>query len=249
MSDGHDTNAAEMKKGAAGNTPDRLLSVDALRGFDMFWIIGGSTLIHDCAKLRDTPVMRVLDQQFEHVKWEGFHCYDLIFPLFMLLMGVVLPYTIARRKQRGETRGPIAIHFFKRTAALIALGLIYEGILRFQWDQMRWSAVLTLIGGSYFIAALIALFFSIRSQVIWTAAILLGYWAALACIGAEMNPNGQAIPFGKGDYSVEHSLISYLDQRFLPGLHPYGGATNGVGLFFIVHRRRQRFAGRFSRSV
>src|SRR5262245_27599367 len=75
---------------------DRLLSIDALRGFDMFWIIGGDAFFRALAKAAHWPFAAKVDAQLEHVHWEGFHIYDLIFPLFLFLVGVVLPFSLGK---------------------------------------------------------------------------------------------------------------------------------------------------------
>jgi predicted acyltransferase len=212
----------------------RLLSLDALRGFDMFWIIGGGAVFGAIAKIWPNAVTQTIDQQLQHVMWEGFHFEDLIFPLFMFIMGVVLPYSFERRRQEGQSRATIFLHIFKRGVILIALGLIYEGVLKFDWPAMRWSAVLTLIGGSYLIAAAIILYTPLRVQIVLFIAILLGYWAALTLIRVEDVQHGLGAIYGGGDYSMQYSLIAYLDQKLIPGRHPYGNSTNGVGPFLSL---------------
>jgi predicted acyltransferase len=88
------------------STPStRLLSIDALRGFDMFWIIGGDELVHALAEWAPSDLMKRIDEQMDHVEWEGFHFYDLIFPLFLFLVGVVLPFSMAAHRAKGESTG------------------------------------------------------------------------------------------------------------------------------------------------
>jgi predicted acyltransferase len=77
----------------------RIASIDALRGFDMFWIAGGERIIHALYKVWPGAATRGLDTQFEHVGWDGFHFYDLIFPLFVFVVGVVLPFSLTRRME------------------------------------------------------------------------------------------------------------------------------------------------------
>jgi predicted acyltransferase len=117
---------------------------------------------------------------------------------------------------------------------LILLGLIYQGLLNFNFAEMRWSAVLTLIGLSYLVGALIVLNTSIRTQAIIAAVLLLFYWAALALIRIQMTKGTTVISFGAGDYTIQGNLISFLDQALIPGSHPYGGVTLGVGPFLTV---------------
>ena len=74
----------------------RLASIDALRSFDMFWIMGGDALVRAICKLSDYPAVQQFADQFSHVEWEGFRFYDLIFPLFLFLVGVVLPFSLGK---------------------------------------------------------------------------------------------------------------------------------------------------------
>ena len=122
----------------------------------------------------------------------------------------------------------------KRAALLILLGLIYQGLLKFNFGEMRWSAVLTLIGLSYLVAAIIVLNTSIRIQAVIVAGLLLFYWAALALISAHITKGTTIASFGAGDYTIQGNLISFLDQVLIPGSHPYGGVTLGVGPFLTI---------------
>ncbi len=89
----------------------RLVSIDALRGFDMFWIIGAGGLVHSLRAASDAPFVDFLASQLEHVPWEGFHFYDLIFPLFVFLMGSSTVFSLDRivrvcglRRRQGPWR-------------------------------------------------------------------------------------------------------------------------------------------------
>src|SRR5262245_59139299 len=82
----------------------RLYSLDALRGFDMFWIMGGEEIFHVMAKATNSPFWNVLSDQFEHPDWNGFHFYDLIFPLFLFIAGVATPYSVGREIEKGTSR-------------------------------------------------------------------------------------------------------------------------------------------------
>ena len=70
----------------------------------MFWIIGGEWIFKALKDIRDTPVTRVIEIQLTHVKWEGVHFYDLIYPLFLFIIGVTLPFALTRRKESGQSR-------------------------------------------------------------------------------------------------------------------------------------------------
>ena len=110
----------------------------------MLWIIGGDEVLKGLAKVWSTPATEMLSRQMEHAGWEGFRFLDLIFPLFLFLVGVLLPFSIGRRLAQGAGRKALYVHIAKRALILMVLGLVNYGLLRFDWDQMRWSTVLGL---------------------------------------------------------------------------------------------------------
>ena len=155
----------------------RVLSIDALRGFDMFWIIGGGAIFESLAEIWKHPITDTIRVQLDHVQWEGFHFEDLIFPLFVFVMGVVLPFSICRRVERGESPVRVHLHIVRRTALLLLLGLIYNGLLEFNWHEMRWPGVLQRIALCYLFASLVVIHMRWRAQAILVGAVLLLYWA------------------------------------------------------------------------
>ncbi|MBZ5544805.1 MAG: DUF5009 domain-containing protein [Acidobacteriia bacterium] len=188
--------------------PSRLASIDALRGFDMFWITGGEELIHGLHRTLGSSWTAVLDTQFHHVAWGGFRFYDLIFPLFMFIVGVVLPFSLTRRLERGASRGQLYRHLIQRLILLLLLGLVYNGLLDFQFHDLRVAGVLQRIALGYFFAALVVMNTNVRGQAIITGAILLGYWAILMLI---------PVPgFGAGVLTPQGNLAACLDQKLLP---------------------------------
>ena len=198
-----------------------MVSIDALRGFDMFWIIGGGTLLAGLADVWPNRVTRMIQQQLEHVEWEGFHFLDLIFPLFIFLVGAVLPFAIARRRERGQSLLHLHLHVIKRTITLILLGFIMNGLLRFDWPNMRWPGVLQRIALCYFFAAMLVVHTKWRTQAIILPVVLLAYWAVTMLVPTP--------GFGAGDLTPEGCLSSYVDQHLIPGKLYYGfGDNEGV---------------------
>src|ERR1051326_2796195 len=114
----------------------RLMSLDALRGFDMFWIIGAEDIFHGLDKLSQNKVARVMADQLEHEDWEGFHFYDLIFPLFVFMVGVSLVFSLGRTL---ETEGrPAAIRrVIRRGVVLFLIGIFYYGGFSHDWPGIR----------------------------------------------------------------------------------------------------------------
>ncbi|MFO0846756.1 MAG: DUF5009 domain-containing protein [Gemmataceae bacterium] len=207
-----------------GPPAGRLESIDALRGFDMFWIVGGEEFVKALVHWSGRQELGFVADQLEHVPWEGFRFYDLIFPLFLFLVGVVIPFSTARLSERGASPGQTHWRILRRTALLFALGLLCNGVLQFDWQNLRVAGVLQRIAVCYGCAALIALHTDVRGQAIVTAAILLGYWALLALVPAPGST--------PGDYSAEGNLAGYVDRHYLPGkiLKPYYGHGDNEGL-------------------
>jgi predicted acyltransferase len=195
-------------------TMERLDSLDALRGFDMLWISGGDLVVQALRDLTGWPIFQWASGQLEHVPWEGFHFYDLIFPMFLFISGVTIPLAVARRRARGEGNRALHIRFVRRAILLVLLGMVYNGLFTFNWPEMRYPSVLARIGLGYFFAALIVTHTKPRTQVIWAAGILLLYWAAIMLI---------PVPgVGAGVITPEGCLEGYLDRLLLPGKLFYG---------------------------
>ena len=186
----------------------RVASVDALRGFDMFWITGGEEVIHSIYKVFPNPITAVLDGQFEHVRWAGFHFYDLIFPLFLFLVGVVLPFSLTRRLEAGANRRQLYRHIVTRLLLLFLLGLVYNGLLDLNVHTLRIAGVLQRIALCYFFASLVVMNTRQRGLAIVTGGILVAYWLILALV---------PVPgVGAGVLTPEGNLAGYVDRLLLP---------------------------------
>lgn len=222
----------EISSGGSGivdKGSERVRSIDALRGFDMFWIMGADTLVTKLCMLvppdwlGGTPAMFAsrLSEQMEHVEWEGFRFYDLIFPMFLMLVGCSIPFSM--QKLEGSV-WRTHVRILRRTMLLVLMGLIYNQIQDLDWGNLRWMGVLQRIGICYGIAALLAVHFSTRSLVVVWLAILVGYWGILTYIPV---PGGVA-----GDLSAAGNLSGYLDRTLLPGklLEKYYGHGDNEGL-------------------
>lgn len=204
----------------------RVLSIDALRGFDMFWIIGGSSVAQALSQDDDPESWGSrFAEQFEHVAWDGFRFFDLIFPLFIFLVGCVLPYSL--NKYASSPR-KVYGRIIRRGLLLVLLGFLVNGVLQFDFANMRYAHVLQRIGIAYVFAAILFLHSSWRGQVAVTVGILLGYWALLAWVPA---PGGIA-----GDYSMEGNLAGYLDRTYMPGmiLEKYYGFGDNEGFLSTI---------------
>jgi predicted acyltransferase len=188
---------------------ERVLSIDALRGFDMFWIIGGGGVVASFFEWARLPFSDFVIRQLEHSSWNGFTFEDLIFPLFLFIAGLSIPFSLGKRIQRGDSRASLYRHIFRRFAILFLLGLVYNGILGFNFGDMRYAGVLQRIALCSLFASIIFIHNGIRGQAIWAGAILLFYWAIMMLV---------PVPgFGAGALTPEGNLASFIDRSFLPG--------------------------------
>jgi predicted acyltransferase len=161
-------------------TPEtrRWMSLDALRGFDMFWILGADSFVYALNEMSQNAPTKFLAVQLDHAEWEGFHFYDLIFPLFVFMMGVSTVFSLTKII---EHEGPIAAvkRVLRRGILLFIIGLIYSGGFTNPWPDMRLMGVLNRIAICYTFAGLLFIFFRTRALIAISAAILLGYWAMM----------------------------------------------------------------------
>jgi predicted acyltransferase len=203
----------------------RLQSLDALRGFDMFWIMGGERIVDAAAVLTSWAWLIWLSKQLEHPEWHGFAFYDLIFPLFIFMAGVSMPFSFEKRLERGDTRAQLYRHIIVRGLVLVLLGMIYNGLLKFDWPNTRLPSVLGRIGLAYMFAGLIVLNTSVRGQLLWIVGLLAGYWAALRFI---------PVPgYGAHDLTPGHTLTDYIDRLLIPG-RLYRGDRDPEGILATI---------------
>lgn len=206
-----------------------MLSVDAMRGFDMFWLIGGDRVAAALiAWINWAALTTAADREMNHPVWSGFHWWDVIMPTFIFISGITIPLTVTRRLERGEAKSAIYWRLLRRLIALQLLDLAMYGALNHpaNWQQIRFGGVLAHIGWSYFFAALIVIHTNNpRRQFIWMIGILLGYWAAMALIPV---PGG-----GTGLMTPDGNLAGYIDRNLMPGVL-YGEVYEREGLFAIL---------------
>ncbi len=194
------------------NTSKRLLSVDALRGFDMLLIAGGGTFIVRLNGKTGLAWVDMLSHQMTHPPWTGFTFYDFIMPLFLFISGVSLSFSIGKSKRLGLAKTNIYKKAFIRMLILICLGIIYKNapVPFFEPSQIRYSSVLGRIGIATFFTTLLLVNYNWTQRLYWVGGILLAYFAALFLI---------PVPgYGAGDLSFEGNLVGWFDRSFMPGI-------------------------------
>ncbi len=222
----------------------RLLSLDVLRGFDMSFIMGGEVVLICLASL--FPGLEFLGEQMLHSQWDGFTFYDLIFPLFLFLAGISFPFSMAKQLSNGKSKGSISLKVVKRGLILVLLGVVYNGLLQFDFETLRYASVLGRIGVAWMLASLLYIWLKRKwLLILLSAVILLGYWALLALVVA---PDA---PAGASSFSIDGSIVGYVDRCMLPGAL-YNDIHDPEGLLStlpaIVTALLGIFTGEFVRS-
>ena len=206
--------------------PTRLFSLDALRGFDMFWIMGGEEIFHTMAKATKSPFWGAVANQFTHPDWNGFHIYDLIFPLFLFMAGVSTPFSVGRELEKGKSKKQLVLRVIKRAFILVLLGLVVNNGLKIMpISEIRFASVLGRIGIAYMFANIIYLYSSERMQMVWFWVFIIGYWLLLKFTSAPGFPHG--------DLTMQGNFASYMDRIILPG-KLYLGIHDPEGLFSTI---------------
>lgn len=223
---------------AAGPVSGRLLSLDALRGFDMFWIVGAGALVGALDKMGGNAATRLLATQLQHVQWAGFRFYDLIFPLFVFIAGVSLVFSTDRTLARHSTGAAVA-RLARRCGLLFVLGVFYYGGVGKQWADIRLLGVLQYIGLACFfggtayialrnaraVAALCAVLFLVHGLLMGFAPFPDVRLDKASLAAAETRAGSRepskvlatATAQVRGIYEEGLCFSNYVDYRFVPG--------------------------------
>jgi predicted acyltransferase len=212
----------------------RVLSLDALRGFDMLWIIGGDKLALAILALipaSRAPWVEQAKLQFGHVKWEGFHFYDLIMPLFLFVVGAAMPFSFARRAELGHSKTRMMIKLLSRTVILFVLGMAVQGhLLDFELDKLHpFSNTLQAIAVGYLFSGIFMLFLPVWAQVAAAIFLMVLYWGLLMFIPVPIE--GQETARG---VLQEHANIAYTVEQWVMGRFidhtdpPYTWVLSGI---------------------
>lgn len=174
----------------------RIASIDALRGFDMFWIVGGKTALVAVLTIFVSPLPKWLEYQLSHPAWEGFSAWDMIMPLFLFVVGAAMPMALASRRERGASTASIYGRVLRRVLVLWVLGMAVQGNL-LAADQKTihlFSNTLQAIAVGYLVASVLLLHTPVVGQAIATAVLLIGYWLLMLLVPFGGHPAGTLEP-------------------------------------------------------
>ena len=190
----------------------RLFSLDALRGFDMLFIMGfAGWVVAFCNLFPSSEVMTWFASQMRHVEWDGLTHHDTIFPLFLFVAGISFPFSMAKQRAAGKSEKRIIVKIISRGLVLVLLGLVYNGFFKLEFETLRCASVLARIGLAWMFAALLFMKFKPKVLAVVAVVILVGYWLMM-----------WLIPGGTDPYSFENNLVGTIDRVLLPGRLIYG---------------------------
>lgn len=186
----------------------RLESLDALRGFDLFFLVALGPLMHSLARTANVEWLNESMWVFSHVSWEGFSPWDLIMPLFLFMSGISMPFSLSRYKSISDKR-PLLRRLAKRILLLWIFGMMCQGnLLALDPNTIYlYSNTLQAIAIGYLITALLFLFTSRRTQIITAVVLLLVYWTAMQFITVD--------GYGGGNYTPQGNLAEWIDNTVL----------------------------------
>lgn len=186
----------------------RILSVDALRGFDMFWIVGGEMIFKSLDKIFQNSTTAWISMQLDHVDWLGFRFYDIIMPLFLFIVGVAMPFSFSKRLAAGDSKVKIMAHVVKRVIVLWVLGMMVQGhLLSYSLEKIHfYSNTLQAIAAGYLVASVLLLYTKAIGQIVISVSLMLVYWLVMAFLPV----NGIS-----GIYLPEQNAAIYIDKMLL----------------------------------
>jgi predicted acyltransferase len=214
---------------------ERLLSLDVFRGLTLL----GMVLVNSHPGKIYTPLA--------HADWNGWTFTDLIFPFFIFIMGVAIPYSLANRLGRGESRKKIFWQILRRSLLLFVVGLFLNGYPHFDFSSLRIMGILQRIAICYFLASVIFLIPRVRTKsIIWlSGTILVLYFIIMKFIPVPGNGAGVLERIGNwGNYIDQHILSGHMQNKLWEGKSLLGNfpalVTTLIGMLTGIFLRKDR---------
>lgn len=220
----------------------RISSVDALRGFDMLMIIFADRFFRNLHKGAKSDFTATIAEQFQHPEWFGFHIYDIVMPLFLFIVGVVIPFSLGKRALQ-ENKSSTYIHLIRRFVILFILGWIVQGrLLDFDIERFQiFSNTLQAIAIGYLVSSLAFLHLKQKGKYILFVSCLVIYGLLLTL---PMIPD-----LGRSELLPGKNFAFYIDTLALGTFHDgsqYTWLLSGLG--FVATTMSGMFAGELLKS-
>jgi len=182
---------------------DRLLSLDAFRGFT----IAAMLLVNNPGDWGHVyaPLL--------HAHWNGWTFTDWVFPFFVFISGMAMTISLARRAQAGADKTALLLRTSRRALLIIGIGLLLNLIPYFNFDTVRIPGVLQRLGLCTLLAAPIVLWCGARGVALWALA-LMGFYAVVQLCVAVPDANGNVLI---GSLEPGQDVGAWLDRTLLGG--------------------------------
>ena len=212
---------SDLVRQAVTARPQRLLSIDVLRGLTLAFMIVVNDQIGPGAFA-----------QLQHAEWNGFTATDLVFPTFLFLVGLSTVLSLATRLERGVSRGTLWWHVLRRAAILIAAGFLVNNFPAFHLVNARYYGVLPRIGLCYFVVATLYLISPTwKDKAALALACLVGYWALMRFVPVP----GFGVPtHGVPINDMNGNLTAWLDRKLFAAPHLYQRVRDPEGLLSTI---------------
>jgi predicted acyltransferase len=192
----------------ANQVATRLISLDVLRGLTVAFMI----LVNNAGDGERSY------GQLRHSVWSGCTLTDLVFPMFLFIMGVSMALSFEGRLAKGVPPGGIALQVLRRATVIVGLGLLLNALPNFDLAGLRYCGVLQRIGICYLVGSLVLLYLRPLGTAIVAVLATVGYWVLLTKV---------AVP-GVGYPGIDvavldpvNNLASYVDRLLIPQIHRY----------------------------
>lgn len=197
--------------------PDRLLSIDVLRGFTIAFMI----IVND-------QIGRAPFSQLVHASWNGLTATDLVFPTFLFVVGLTTVLSTASRSARGASRKELFLHTLRRAVLLVVFGFVVNNFPYFHLATARYYGVLPRIAACYFVVATLYLISpGWRDKVAVAVACLVGYWLLMRFVSVP----GYGVPtHSVGINDHDGNLTAWLDRQIFSAPHLYERTRDPEGL-------------------
>lgn len=186
---------------------NRILSIDFFRGFTMFMLVTGIATIFNglVDEGKGGAVIAFLDKQLEHAEWHGLYAWDLIQPFFMFIVGVAMPFSLAKRLARGDSWKKAFYHALTRSFWLLVLGFML-GAGR---DSFDLTNVLAQLSFTYLVAFLL-----LQKKVKWQLLVSFAMILISDLLYRFWPVEGFNQPF-----TPDHNFGSWVDLAITGGLN------------------------------
>ena len=203
----------------------RLMSIDAFRGFDMFWIMGFERVLVALGLFVGGGFGALLQTQMTHCTWEGLRLYDLVFPTFLFLAGVSWPFSYSSQVEKGRTRMQIYQKMLVRVLLLVVLGFLHDNVLKLNFERQRLWSVIGRIGVVWAISAILYAECGVK-RMAWTGlAVLVGYFCLIRFVPAPGAPAGADLILDQ-----QANIACWIDANYLTTMHRHEGGVATLGM-------------------